>query len=118
MNFSASHPIWMWLYFGTFGSAGAILFTLVIWNCIKVHSLAKGAIRSATKWNMTGYMFLFIASWFACGIGGPPGNLLSSDITLHALTLASPTAALSIFFSVPGWMCILIGQRKMIKAIK
>jgi len=29
MNFPETHPIWMWLYFGVFGSVGAILITLV-----------------------------------------------------------------------------------------
>ena len=116
MNLPTTHPIWMWLYFGTFGSAGAVLFTLVVWNWLKVHSLAKGALRSATKWNVLGYMFLFVGAWFACGIGGPPGNLLSPDLTIHNPDLATWTAFLSMFFSVPGWACALVGMRKMIKA--
>jgi len=116
MNLPTTHPIWMWLYFGTFGSAGAVLFTLVVWNWLKVHSLAKGALRSATKWNIFGYMFLFFGAWFACGIGGPPGNLLSPDLTIHNPGVATWAAFLSMFFSVPGWACALVGMRKMIKA--
>jgi len=118
MNFSASHPIWMWVYFGAFGSASAVLFTLVVWNWLKVHSLAKGALRSAIKWNIIGYMFLFFGAWFACGIGGPPGNLLSPDLTIHNLNIATGAAVRSMFFSVPGWACVLVGQHKMIRAIK
>ena len=116
MNLPATHPIWMWLYFGIFGSAGVVLFTLVVWNWLKVHSLAKGALRSAVKWNVIGYMFLFFGAWFACGIGGPPGNLLSPDLTLHNPNYATGGAILSMFFSVPGWTCVLVGMRKMIKA--
>ena len=74
MNFPASHPLWMWLYFGVFGSAGVILFVLIVWNWMKLLKLAKGYLRSAAIWSMIGYMFLFFAAWFACGIGGSPGN--------------------------------------------
>jgi len=116
MNFPISHPVWMWLYFGTFGSASAVLFTLVIWYLIKVRTLTKGALRSTAKWNMLGYLFLFFGAWFVCGIGGPPGNLLSTDPATHVLDAAIGAALLSMFFSVPGWACVLVGQRKMVKA--
>jgi hypothetical protein len=108
----------MWLYFGTFGSAGAVLFTLVIWYLLKVRTLAKGLLRSVATWNMVGYMFLFFGAWFACGIGGPPGNLLSSNPATHSLDAATGVAVLSMFFSVPGWACVLVGQRKMMQATK
>jgi len=116
MNFPTGYPIWMWLYFGTFGSAGAVLFTLVVWHWLKVHSLAKGPLRSAAKWNMVGCMFLFFGAWFACGIGAWPGYLLSPDLAIHNPHLATGAAVLSMFFSVPGWACVLVGQRKMVQA--
>ena len=59
MNLPITHPTWMWLYFGIFGTAGTILFTLVIWSWLRVHSVAKGALRSALKWSVIGCMFLF-----------------------------------------------------------
>jgi hypothetical protein len=31
MNLPETHPLWMWLYFGVFGSAGVILITLIVW---------------------------------------------------------------------------------------
>jgi len=71
-----SFPLWMWLYFGTFGSAGAVLFILLVLSWMKIRSYTKGYKRSAATWGMFGYMFLFIAAWFACGIGGSPGGLL------------------------------------------
>ena len=114
MNF----PKWVWIYFGSFGTAGAILFTLVVWYWIKVLSSAKDTLRSAAKWNMVGLMFLFIAAWFACGIGGPPGSLLSHDQLTHDLESAYDSAILSIFFSVPGWACMLVGMRKMLQGIR
>lgn len=113
MNFLVSHPLWMWLYFGAFGSAGAILLTLIVWHWMKFHAQVKGYLRSAVRWSMVGYMFLFFAAWFACGIGGPPGNMLSPDSTAQNLQAAIGAATLSMFFSVPGWACVLVGMLKM-----
>jgi len=117
MNFPLSHPNWMWLYFGTFGTTGTIIFILVVWNWIKFHANVKGNRRLAAKWSIFGYAFLFIASWFACGIGGPPGNMLSSDLAVHNITGATGAATLSMFFSVPGWVCIFMGQKMMTREV-
>ena len=65
MNFSETHPLWMWLYFGVFGSIGAILITLIAWQWMKLHALAEGYLRSAAKWSMFGYLFLFTSAVFA-----------------------------------------------------
>jgi hypothetical protein len=108
----------MWLYFGTFGSIGVILFALIVWNWMKFQKMAAGFQRSAAKWNMIGYMFLFFSAWFACGIGGSPGNLLSTDSSSHFLSGATYAAVLAMFFSVPGWLCVLIGQRKLLKGFE
>ena len=118
MNFPTSHPVWMWLYFGIFAISGMVLFILVIWNWTKVYKLSDGPLRSATKLSVFGFMFLFFGQWFACGIGAPPGNMLSSDIATHSVEHAVLSAALSIFFSIPGWVCILISQRKMLQFYK
>lgn len=115
MDFPASHPIWIWLYFGIFGTSGTVLFVLAGWNWMKYHAAVEGNLRSAARWNALGYMFLFIAEWFACGIGAPPGNMLSSDLTAHNLLGAIGAASLSMFFSVPGWACVLVGQRMLMK---
>ncbi len=108
MNFPTTHPIWMWLYFGLFGSAGVLLFSLLAWNWMKLHARISGWMRSAARWAMIGSVFLFFAGWFACGIGGPPGNLLSVVGSTHNPGAAIGAAALSMFFSVPGWGCLLI----------
>jgi len=115
---NAEFPIWMLVYFGFFGSAGSVLFTLVLWYWMKFHSLSQGYLRTAAKWSAFGYAFLFIGAWFACGIGGPPGNMLSSDTVAQNLPSAIRAAALSIFFSVPGWACVLVGMIKMTRGIK
>ena len=79
----------------------------------KYHALAEGYLRSAVRWNAVGYVFLFCAEWFACGVGGPPGNMLSSDLAAHNLFAAMGAGSFSMFFSVPGWACVLVAQRKL-----
>jgi hypothetical protein len=36
MGFPQSFPLWMWLYSGTFGSAGTVLFTLIVLSWMKM----------------------------------------------------------------------------------
>jgi hypothetical protein len=113
-----SFPTWVWLYFGTFGTIGAVLYTLIVWYWMKFHSMATGILRSAAKWSMLGLMFLFIAAYFACGIGGPPGSLLSSDQLTHDIEAAYDSALLAIFFSVPGWVFVLVSIRKLLHSLQ
>lgn len=112
------HPLWLYAYFGTFGSVATVLFVLVAKSWLEYNARADYAQRSALRWNMVGYMFLFFASWFACGIGGPPGNLLSSDAAAHNQAAATGAAILAMLFSVPGWACVLVGQRKLLASLQ
>ena len=119
MNFPSSYPVWIWLYFGAFGSISAVLFSLIAWSWFKSRLFARGQLRSVITWNMFGYMFLFIGAYFACGIGGTPGdNLLSPDVTIHNIQKGTTSAVLSMFFSAPGWACIFIGQRGFLKFLQ
>ena len=117
MDFPPSHPLWMWFYFGVFGTADLILLALIVWTWMKFNALADGYLRSAARWNVVGYAFLFVAGWFACGIGGPLGNMLSPDRTTWWQAAAAQAATLSMFFTVPGWVCLLVGQRKMLRGL-
>jgi hypothetical protein len=108
-----SYPDWVWLYFGSFGTVGALLFTFIVWYWMKAPVQAGTRQDSAAAWNMVGMMFLFAGAWFACGIAGPPGNALSQDISLRDLDIAYFSAMLSVLLSIPGWACLLIGMRKM-----
>jgi hypothetical protein len=112
-----SFPTWVWLYFGTFGTLGAVLYTLVAWYWMKLQSKASGSLRSAAKWNMVGLMFLFVAAYFACGIGGPPGSLLSPEAASRDIEAAYDSALLAIFFSVPGWACVLVGTLRTLRVL-
>jgi hypothetical protein len=115
MNLPPHFPVWMYLYFATFGSVALILLALVFWTWMKVNRLTEGFLRTTLKWNSVGYVFLFIASWFACGIGAGPGNLLSLDVSMHNTFLASMSAVSGMFASVAGWVCLLVGQRKLLE---
>ena len=113
-----SFPTWVWLYFGGLGTVGAVLYSLVVWYWMRLRASTEGATRSIATWNVVGLMFLFIAAYFACGIGGPPGSLMSKDASTHALDAAYDSALLSIFFSVPGWACVCVGMRKMLRGAR
>ena len=117
MNFPSTHPVWMWLYFGLFGSGDLILFTLIAWTWMKLHAQLSGQFRSALRWGMLGCTFLLFAAWFACGIGGPPGNMLSADPSVHNPSAALAAGALSMFFTIPGWGCLLVGLSKTQDAV-
>lgn len=115
MGFLITHPMLVWAYFGTLGTVATVLFVLVARSWLEYHAMAAHRQRSALRWSMVGYMFLFCGSWFACGIGGPPGNMLSADSAVHNLPAATGAAILSMFFSVPGWACVLVSQRKLLR---
>jgi hypothetical protein len=113
-----SFPTWVWLYFGSLGTVGAVLYSLIVWYWMRIHASAARATRVVATWNMVGLMFLFVAAYFACGIGGPPGGLLSPDASTHAIDAAYDSALLSIFFSVPGWACVCVGMCKTLRGIR
>lgn len=115
MNFPQTHSTGTWLYFGIFAIIGMVFFILTIWSWMKVLKMSAGPQRNALIWSGLGYMFLFFGQWFACGIGAPPGNLMSPDPSVHNLERATLTASLSIFFAVPGWLCIFVSHWKIIK---
>jgi len=75
---------------------------------MKYPAIVQKNLRSVALWSAVGYMFLFFAEWFACGIGGPPGNLLSTDIAKHNLFGAVGAASLAMFFGT--WLGMHINQ--------
>jgi hypothetical protein len=118
MNLPDYFSSWMFLYFAIFGTAALVLVALLFRTWMKVNRLANGYLRTALKWNSAGYFFMFCAAWFACGIGAGPGNLLSLDVSMHNPFLATMAALSGMFMSVAGWMCLLAGQRKLLKGLE
>lgn len=112
----AGYPVWQLVYFGTLGSASAAFFVSTAWAWFKSRSSITGLLRSAIGWSMLGYLFLFIAAYMACGIGGRPGgSLLSTDVAARNTDWGTTAALLSKFFSLPGWVCVFVGMRKLLK---
>jgi threonine/homoserine/homoserine lactone efflux protein len=68
--------------------------------------------------NLPAYFFMFCAAWSACGIGAGPGFLLSTDTSMHKPFLAASSAMMGIFMSVIGWICLLVGQRKLLRGLE
>jgi hypothetical protein len=118
MNLPIYFPGWMFLYFAAFGTIALALVALIFWTWMRITRLANGFLRVALKWNIVGYIFMFCASWFACGIGGGPGNLLSTDPSMHNPFLASMSAVSGMFASVVGWTCLLISQLKLLSGFE
>jgi hypothetical protein len=112
MNYPATHPAWMWLYFGGLSSVGLIVYVAIAWRLTNLYAAGEGRVRSAARWAIFGSTFMFLALWFACGIGGPPGNMLSTDLATHSLEFASNAAVGSAFFSVPAWGCLFVALMK------
>ena len=110
------YPAWQWVYFGVLGTVGAVFFVLTLWTWFRGRRSTTGGPRSAVAWIMGGLVLLFVAAYMACGIGGfPGGNLLSSDATAHKPDWGRTAAELSILFSAPGWICMFVGMRKLLK---
>jgi hypothetical protein len=110
------YSIWSVLYYGVFGLASTVFFVLTVWTWYKNRPSMTGQLRSAVGWSVLGYLFLFVAAYMACGIGAPPGGrLLSADVASRNFDWAAVAAVLSKFFSLPGWICVFIGMRKLMK---
>jgi hypothetical protein len=118
MNLLTYFPAWMVFYFGISGTIGLILVAMVFWTWRETTRLTRRYARAALVWNMVGYVFLFSASWFACGIGGGPGNLLSTDPAMRQPMLATGAAIIAMAVSLPGWGCILMSQRTILTGLK
>lgn len=118
MSVPAYFPAWLFLYFAAMGTIALVLVALLFWTWMKTTRLSAGSLRSALAWSAGGYIFVLSASWFACGIGAGPGFLLSSDGSMHQPFLATAAAVAGMFCSVVGWVCLLVGFRKILKALR
>ena len=118
MTLPDEFPAWMFLYFASFGTIALILISLIYWTWMKTTRLTAGALRSGLAWNALGTSLLFSATWFACGIGAGPGNLLSSDPSIQRPFLGGAAAVAGMFCSVAGWACLLVGIRTILKGLE
>lgn len=107
-------PFEVSVYFGVTGSLGATLFILFTWEFVKAGTrggLQADATRGVQTLRYAGFACMFAAQWSACGIGGPPGNLLSDDPAIHNPLAGLMGAMAGIAFSVMGWTLFCISER-------
>jgi threonine/homoserine/homoserine lactone efflux protein len=118
MSFPSEFPAWMFLYFAAFGTLALILVALIGRTWMQAMRLTTGALRRVLVWHAVGTVFLFSATWFACGVGAGPGNLLSLDASIQRPFLAGAAAVAGMFCSVLGWACLLMGMRRIVRGIE
>src|SRR3972149_2482674 len=118
MKIPVEFPAWMWMYFALLGSLAILFVALTFWAWLKTTRLTSGSLKRALRWQVGGYATLFAAVWFACGIGGPPGNLLSTEDSLRNIEAATGAALAGMFFSVVGWVLLWMAMRIMLKSIE
>lgn len=118
MNTPSYFPTALYLYFAAAGTVVLVLVTLVFWTWLRTTRLTHGRLRSGLAWIAAGFVFLFAAQWFACGIGAGPGFLLSTDASMHQPFLASAAAVAGMFCSVVGWALVLVGFTRIRKGVR
>jgi hypothetical protein len=101
--------------FGIGGGLITLFFLGSVWNWARKRPALSGSERTGSDLRMVGSVFYVIAAWDLCGL---LGSLLSHDQVTHDLEAAYDSAMLSIFFSVPGWACMLVGMWKMLQGIR
>jgi hypothetical protein len=101
-------------YFGILGGLLTVLFLSTVWYWMRYSRLERGAMRKAGDLKVVGYGFLMLASWFMCGIVGPPGSMLRPERMSVESGLGSSYAVMLFLFL--GFLLVLLGQRMMYKA--
>jgi hypothetical protein len=101
-------------YFGILGGLLTVLFLGTVWYWMRYSRLEKGAAKKAGNLKMVGYGFLVVASWFTCGIVGPPGSALRPEGMRVENAIGSSYAVMLFLFL--GFLFVFLGQRMLYKA--
>ena len=101
-------------YFGILGGLLTILFLGTLWYWMKYSRLEKGSMRRAGNLKVVGYAFIMLASWFMCGIVGPPGSAARPEIMMVE-RVVTPSYAVTLFLFL-GFLFIFLGQRAVYRA--
>ena len=100
-----SHFGWM---FGIGGALILIMFAGLLWLWAKKRKTADAAEKAVADFQLVGYSFFLLASWYLCGAFGA---LFSEGMT--AFTPRSPLNI--IIYVVLGWLFLLISQYKAVQ---
>jgi hypothetical protein len=90
------------------------LFLGTLWYWMKYSQLEKAGMRRAGNLKVVGYAFIMLASWFICGIVGPPGSAARPEIMMVESVVA-PSYAVMLFLFI-GFLSFFLGQRAMYRA--
>ena len=101
-------------YFGILGGLLTVLFLGTVWYWMRYSRLERGAMRKAGDLKVVGYGFLMLASWFLCGIVGPPGSAARPEI-MKAESIVTSSYVVMLFLFL-GFLFVFLGQRVMYRA--
>ena len=89
-----------------FGVVGGLIlgcFLLILWLWAKKRSTLEGRSGTAADLQLTGYVFLIIAMWQACGMAG--------QRFYHALSSVDPMSPISLILYLGlGWLFLLLNH--------
>ena len=89
--------------FGIGGSIILLLFFGILWFWAKGRRDLKGSVAKAADLKLVGYVFMLIATWFTCGMGG--------QLMAKAFEGVTPGTPLNIMiFFVMGWLFLFLGH--------
>ena len=101
-------------YFGILGGLLTVLFLGTVWYWMRYSRLERGPMRKAGDLKVVGYGFLLLASWFLCGIVGPPGSAARPEI-MKAESIVTTSYVVMLFLFL-GFLFIFLGQRLTYRA--
>lgn len=101
-------------YFGVLGGLLTVLFLGTLWYWMKYSRLEKGRMRKAGNLKVFGYAFIMLASWFMCGIVGPPGSAARPEMMVLNSVVTISYAVMSLLFL--GFLFIFLGQLAVYRA--
>ena len=98
------------LFFGVTGSLIPITFFATVWYWMKYNEIESSEMKKVSKYRVTGYSLLVMATWFTCGIFSIPAYVLRPDKA--NITLAIPIAYVAMILFVFGFLFLLLSERK------
>lgn len=101
-------------YFGILGGLLTVLFLGTVWYWMRYSRLERGAMRKAGDLKVVGYGFLMLASWFLCGIVGPPGSAARPEM-MKAENIVTSSYVVMLFLFL-GFLFVFLGQRVTYRA--
>jgi len=117
MEFPDWYPVFTWVLMGGLGTVASLFFTAYLWIWFTSGQKKTGS-SPYSNFTVLGVCFLYASGLMACGIAGPPGYALATDLSLLDQTWIFRSASMSLTVAMIGWICMLIGQIATLKHFK